>query len=335
MEKPAGPSTERRDPQAVRYRRVMVPLDGTEVAESALRPAAALAARAGASLHLVCVVEGTPDEVRAVSMQPMTPEGVGPGPQRARDRAMLLEDAARRVRDEWGCATAWELIADASPARALVAHAKELGADLVAAVSRTRGWIARGLLGSTARELVRAEAFPVLLIPAEDADGPPEAGPMQGPVETVAVALGPEMDLHDLVLAHALAWADLWDARIALGQVVVTVPVPAAGAEGTVPVALPPNLLLEPMSFEAAQRQLESVSAALSERRSRVEAHLLEGPDVADTLLEFVDSTDADILIVGRHHRNLWERLFGASESDRIARRIRSAGLLVCHERSA
>jgi nucleotide-binding universal stress UspA family protein len=65
-----------------------------------------------------------------------------------------------------------------------------------------------------------------------------------------------------------------------------------------------------------------------------VDAHdeVLDGDGPADALLDYVERSGADLLVVGRHRKSFWERLFEGSESSRLARRIRTAGLLVCHE---
>jgi nucleotide-binding universal stress UspA family protein len=310
------------------YRRILVPLDGTAFAEAAVRPAAEIAARAGAVLHLVGVMSDTPGTLLPIDPLPIS--GVGEVVDEARERESLLREVARRVRTEWGCSTTFELLSDVSTSDALVDSARRLDADLVVAATHLRGWLSRSIQGSTAGDLVKAGPFPVLLIPSED-PGPGEDTPMQGAVEIIVVAVDPDAGPDDRALAHGAHWAQLWNARLILAQAVVTLPMPAPGLDGVGPIA--PLPALEPAERdEIAQQRLAGMESLL--RREGIDAHskVLEGAGAAEALLDFVDSSGADLLVVSRRGKGLWERIIEGSESNKLARRIRTAGLLVCHE---
>jgi nucleotide-binding universal stress UspA family protein len=310
------------------YRRILVPLDGTAFAEAALRPAAELAARAGAVLHLVGVMSDTAGTL--LPTDPLPISGVGELVDQARERESLLREVCTRVRDEWGCSTTFELLSDVSTSDALVESARRLDADLVVAATHVRGWMSRSIQGSTAGDLVEAGPFPVLLIPSEDPE-PGEGTPMQDAVETIVVAMDPDARADDCALAHGAHWAQLWSARLILAQAVVTLPMPAPGLDGVGPIAPLPALVPD-RRVEIAEKTLAGIESAL--RRGGVNAHstVLEGDGAAEALLDFVDSSGAVLLVVGRHQKGQWERIFEGSESKKLARRIRTAGLLVCHE---
>jgi nucleotide-binding universal stress UspA family protein len=312
------------------YRRILVPLDGTPVAEAALRPAAELARRAGAVVNLVGVATET-----VGSAMPADPIHVSRGEDvvdRNRDREALLREACLRVRDEWGTRTTYELLTDASVRDAIVDAARRLDADLVVAATHLRGWLSRTILGSTAEDLMKAGSFPVLIIPAE---GPEPAAdtPMQGPVRSIVVAVDPEASVDDRAIAHGAHWAQLWGgARVTLAQAVDVVPFPAPGPEAGGPIAPVPPLIPGYDPRQIATERLTGIREAL--RQEGVDAHdeVLDGDGPADALLDYVERSGADLLVVGRHRKSFWERLFEGSESSRLARRIRTAGLLVCHE---
>jgi nucleotide-binding universal stress UspA family protein len=321
---PAGPRRGIRP-----YRRILVPLDGTPVAEAALRPAAELAARAGANVNLVGVATETVGSVMPVD--PIHVPGIDETVDRNRDREQLLREACIHVREVWGCRTTYELLTDTSVTDAIVDAAERLEADLVVAATHMRGWLSRTILGSTAEDLVDVGSFPVLLIPA---DGPePDAStPMQGPVESVVVAVDPDARQDDRAVAHAVHWAQLWGARLTLAQAVATVPLPAPGPEVGGPIAPVPAAIPDFHPHELASEKLIAIRDAL--RQEGVDAHheILEGDRAADALHHYIESSGADLLVVGRHRKSFWDRLFEGSESSKLARRIRSAGLLVCHE---
>ena len=145
------------------YRRIIVPLDGSELAEQALPQAEAQARLTGAPLHLVRVIDpagqGTLGNVLlhtdAVAMQLLLEE------ERlaARD---YLERIEQEVRDRQHTVTveyrrgsvADELIAAARPE------------DLLIMATHGRGGLARWFLGSVAEAVLRRASVPVLLVRA-------------------------------------------------------------------------------------------------------------------------------------------------------------------------
>jgi nucleotide-binding universal stress UspA family protein len=315
------------------YRRILVPLDGTPVAEAALRPAVELAVRAGATVNLVGVATETVGT--ALPADPIHVPGVAEAMDRSQDRERLLREACIRVRDEWGCRTTYELLTDTSVTDAIVDAGERLEADLVVAATQMRGWLSRTILGSTAEDLVKAGAFPVLIVPAEGPD-PDAATPMQGPVDSIVVAVDPDARTDDRAIAHAVHWAQLWGARLTLAQSVMVMPLPAPGPEAGGPIAPVPPLVpgydsgYDPRDLASAR--LAPIRDALRQEGVDAREEVLEGDGPADALLGYVESSGADLLVVGRYRKSFWERLFEGSESSKLARRIRGAGLLVCHE---
>jgi nucleotide-binding universal stress UspA family protein len=83
---------------------------------------------------------------------------------------------------------------------------------------------------------------------------------------------------------------------------------------------------------DLASARLAPIRDALRQEGVDTRAEVLDGDGPADALLDYVETSGADLLVVGRDRKSFWERLFEGSESSRLARRIRGAGLLVCHE---
>ena len=155
--------------------RIVVPLDGSPVAERAVDAAADVAGPLGLPLHLVRVVEG--DTVRA-SVQ----AGTRAAAAYARVQEALKREAeaylaawVRRLRNRDLAATAE--VRTGEPAVELLGAVS--AGDLVAMTTHGRGGVRRWLLGSVAEKLVRLAPGPVLLVrdasrpmpPARAADG--------------------------------------------------------------------------------------------------------------------------------------------------------------------
>jgi nucleotide-binding universal stress UspA family protein len=144
------------------YRRIVVPLDGSELAERALPEAEGLARLAGASLLLIRGVDPT-----ALSRL----AGFGAAEYAALAEALAEEeDAAREYLRQTEQAVAGRGLAVSSvlrrgPAARVIVDATAPG-DLVAMASHGRGGMARWFLGSVAEEVARRSPVPVLLVRA-------------------------------------------------------------------------------------------------------------------------------------------------------------------------
>lgn len=310
------------------FHQILVPLDGSPFAEAALRPAAELATAAGGTLRLASVLDAGSGE--ALHFDPVTNEASRPVEQvAALDE--YLDDVSDRARRTWSCAIESRLLTEGDTSDALISWADELGADLIVAATHARGPVVRALLGSTAQELVRESRCPVLLVPSSDpdeSDGDVHAA-MQSGVQAIVVGVDPQGDPDGVVLAHGRRCAELWRAPLHLVHVTTEFPLPATSPSGS-PLQADLGVAAEPRAASQAQGRLERARDSLRLVGVDAYAHTLTGFTAAEPLSDFVEEQAADLLVVGRHHRNLLERLWVGSESDRLARRVRSAGLLVC-----
>jgi nucleotide-binding universal stress UspA family protein len=166
---------------ADRAPRLLVPLDGSAVAEAALVPARALATDLGSEVVLLRVAEppaplGAPDYLAA--------SGYDPSAELVAAEGYLNQVASdwRRdgLRPEIGTAVGYPptLIA-------LIAHQK--GADLIVMASHGRGGVARVVLGSVAAGVLQRASVPVLL--TRPTPHPTLAPPAVAPSPPVSVTL--------------------------------------------------------------------------------------------------------------------------------------------------
>jgi nucleotide-binding universal stress UspA family protein len=128
---------------------VLIPLDGSALAERALGPAADLAWLLGARCDLVRVV---------------APGDGGPGQaaeEEAEARSYLGRVAGRL--GQRGLQARTLVLAARQPAEAIVLEARARGSGLIALATHGRGGLRRALLGSVADKVLRAAPCPVLV----------------------------------------------------------------------------------------------------------------------------------------------------------------------------
>lgn len=148
------------------YGHILVPLDGSELAEQILPHVEALAAKFGATVTLLRATR-TPATVLAETTGGGLDGGglLDPAPivrAECEAAAAYLRALAERLR---GAGLAVHEEHPAGPAAGLiVGRAAELGADLIAMTTLGRGGLGRLVFGSVADEVLRHAACPVLLV---------------------------------------------------------------------------------------------------------------------------------------------------------------------------
>ena len=143
------------------YKRILVPLDGSDTARFGLREAIALAKEQKATLRLLHVVGEFP-----IMLEMATVEGY------EKVRRGLLHRADAMLQDAKALAAGLDVRAETSlrevkrgrVADAIVDEAKEAGCDLIAIGTHGRRGVSRALLGSDAERVLRQSHVPVLLV---------------------------------------------------------------------------------------------------------------------------------------------------------------------------
>jgi nucleotide-binding universal stress UspA family protein len=145
-----------RSPGPAVFRRVLVPLDGSRVAEQAIDTAVEVAGGRGVEYVLVHV------------LIPLLWVGPEPAPV-VQDEAELLADAERylngvaeRLRTR-GLKVQTRVLWDPQPAHGILETADELHPDLVSLETRGKRGLEKVLLGSVADKVVRGASSPVLV----------------------------------------------------------------------------------------------------------------------------------------------------------------------------
>lgn len=142
------------------YKRILVPLDGSKLAEQALPHAAVHAERFGAEIVLLKVLGPLPE-----------PSMVGRKVIRGAEAATAqlaqdyLEGIVAGLREQGFPAMAATI--EGKPYVKIIRFAEENEIDLIVMSTRGHSGLSRWLLGSVADRVVRGATVPVLLIPAQ------------------------------------------------------------------------------------------------------------------------------------------------------------------------
>ena len=152
--------------EAVRFRRIAVALDGSELAEQALPVAIDLARDTGAAVELIRVADTYRDEA------PPEPERFLTSPA----YEAMLQDFDRReaeTRDylermtavlrEHGLDVSWHALSG-DPARQILGYVEDNPPDVLLLTTHGRGGLARWVYGSVADHLLTSASVPLLLV---------------------------------------------------------------------------------------------------------------------------------------------------------------------------
>ncbi|MDT8341379.1 MAG: universal stress protein [Longimicrobiales bacterium] len=148
-------------PENPAFRRIVVPLDGSDFSESILPLAEGMTGLTGGELHLVRVV-AYPIEIASPYL-PHTVQMNQEVVEEARAAAVeYLENIAAGLRHH-GARVDTRVVVDSQAGHAICTECRELDADLVVMATHGRGGLKRALLGSTADKVIRSAHTPVLV----------------------------------------------------------------------------------------------------------------------------------------------------------------------------
>ena len=154
------------------YRRILVTLDGSDLAEQALSTALVLAEQFDSELILLRVVMPLPISYRAGAASAAAIEAAEK--DAVLEAADYLDGVATGIREKgFGVQVATRL---GNPSKAIIEFVQQNQVDLLVMCSRGQTGPARWLLGSVTDHVVRASSIPVVVVPAvtssmETADG--------------------------------------------------------------------------------------------------------------------------------------------------------------------
>ena len=266
------------------FRHLLVPLDGSGLAEAVLPPAAALVERLGASLTLLHVMErDAPTTIHGE--RHLTEE---------RDAEHYLAEVERRLAlGDRPVARHVHEAKEGDVALAIVWHAKELRADLVVLSTHGRGGLRGLVVGSIAQQVLQRGETPILLIhPAGGMPPPFMCRTILVPLDGTAA--------HEPALDAGLALARAFRARLHL---VIVVPTPDTLSGGTAAIGTMMPLATGALLDLATQGAAEYVRHRVERLRAdglEASAEVRRG-EIAANLLEATERAGADVIVMASH----------------------------------
>ncbi len=264
---------------------ILVPLDGSELAEAALPAARFLAGALGAKVTLVHVVE-----------QDAPPTIHGERHLRTREEAEAYLTAVSRLAGPPGTVVTCHVHAAATGdvVQSIVAHKDELAPDLIVLCTHGRGGLRRIFVGSIAQMVAAAGPTPVLLIRP---DGHVRDSAFD--IKTVLAPLDGERS-HERGLEVALELARAAAATLHLLSVVPTLN-SLAGHDATLG-RLTPGTTQAILQLEEKELKeyLTKYANRLRQAGIQIAAELRCG-DVSPAIIEAAEKIDAGIIVLATH----------------------------------
>jgi nucleotide-binding universal stress UspA family protein len=321
------------------FRNLLVPLDGSPMAESALEAAAYLAPKLGADVTLIhCVERAAPETVHG--------ERHLREPQEAR---AYLEEAAGRAfppaagaqaRAKIACHTHAPEVADV--ASSIIEHAKEMPSTLIVMCTHGRSRVGNLLFGNIAQRIISSGTAPVLLMPPAAAAGRlraagEEESAKEGERKFACRRLLVPLDgtrAHEQALTVA---GDLSAACQSEMHLVFVVPTRRSlpGSDAAVGLLLPhaTRAVLEIARKEAqaylsrhVQRQLARLGEEAPGRS--VTSEVCRG-DPAKAISRAAQRARADLIVMATHRREAMDAFWSGSVAPRVASYAKRPLLLV------
>ena len=302
------------------YERILVPLDGSKLAQQALPYARSVASAKSAEVELLEVIAPLeelpkPDVDDYAAVGAGTRSGPWPAPdewppiaEHYRNRAWLqLADSATMLGD--GVKVSSKVL-EGDAAEAIIAEADRQPGTLIVMATHGRSGLGRWLLGSVADKVVRHANHPTLVVRArEDADGTPAMiGEVILPLDGSPTA--------EAAIPHAVKMSKTL--RVGISLVRAVSPLSHAGA---VAEYVPDGY--EAMVEDArndAEKYLDGVANRIRDQGISVVGTKASIGNAASTIIDLARAADDPLVVMATHGRSGVGRWVLGSVTDRVVR---------------
>jgi nucleotide-binding universal stress UspA family protein len=295
------------------FKHLLVPLDGSKLAESVLPAAAALAGRFKATVTLLHVIEkNAPDRVHGETHLQTSDQALGylkavsarAFQRRITVRCHVHEAPVRKI------------------AKSIVAHEREFNHDLIVLCTHGRGSTSRLLVGSVAQRVIGRGTKPVLIVhPCEGQKSAPFV------CRSILVPLDDNPE-HVQALAAAKSMAVAFRSALHLLMVVRTVGT-LSGKWSQVFRLLPgATFYMLEMAVPNAEAFIKNRKSALEKAGLFVTARVERGKP-ADLIEDSARSLAADLIVLGTHGRFGADAFLSGSVASQVCGRCGQPLLLV------
>ena len=283
---------------------LLVARDYSSVSDRALRHALDLAARTGATLHLL--------HVDVLHEMEAGDEGRSPASGLEAIRDELKEEPRAASPEKLDAVPIRETVErDVSAAPAILSYASEEDIDLLTLGTHGRRGPKRILLGSVAEEVVRRATAPVLTVRGgEDTPHLPA-----GEVDRLLVPID-FSDPSRQALRHAREVAQVYEAEIELLYVIEEALHPAFYVGGVSSI-----YDVEPDIEDKARTHLQKFADNTPGPEVDLTVHVTKG-QAASSILSFVDEHEVDLVTTSTHGRTGMDRFLLGSVAEKIVRHV-------------
>ena len=310
-------------------RQILVPLDGSGLAEAVLPHAARLAQATASSLQLIRVV--APPTVAPSLAWPMpAPVNIERWLEVERSSADTYLDLVAGMLAKEGV-VARTTVLEGDPATCIIGFARENASIReIAMASHGRSGVARWIMGSVAERVLQATPVPLLVVRAAADDAAVELKQPRLPLklepkyQTILVPLdGSRFAEQALGLARLIA--DHQQATLMLVSVVPFLDEVGLAEGGVVPLW---GVNAQQTARAHAIEYLDKTAAQLAEAGLQVRTRWIDG-DPAETIAAIASEEDVDLIAMSTHGRSGISRLWLGSVANRVIRRADQPVLLV------
>ena len=314
------------------FTHVLVPLDGTDLAEGILPYVVRIARGAGARITLLTVVDPDMLEVPGTLRGESSGRGV-PADERAQARVrrheesgpfvqQILENVERRAEAslrevvdrlrEQGVEADVKIVLG-TPAEQIVTFAEDEGCDLIAMSTHGRNLIARGVLGSVTDKVIHSVSVPVLTITPERAQRY-----HQDPGAEMTSLLAPldGSDLAESVLPYVERLALSMSLRVTLVKALRLDNSSSAYLEG---MAYATDAKIQLDVEQESSEYLGEVAAGLREKGVQVDTRVILGTP-ASAIADYSHEIDCDVIAMATHGRSGVSRWVLGSVTETLVR---------------
>lgn len=314
------------------FSRILVPLDGTEVAAGVLPVVRDLAARLRSSVRLLAVVDPGAPELPVFHDESSNSSGATGGtavPERRsteRFQTHLLAEARAYLKsvaeklDESGLRVDLEAVTG-DPQTEIVVAARRYHADVIAMSTHGRSAIGRGWLGSVTDRVLHSSPIPMLIVRPGDPDV--QTATSTPPLQTVIVGLDGSA-LAETAVDIARRLAAKLDADLLLLRATGAATHAFACADGSMTVGHDLAAELE----RDAESYLDKVASAQANDGLNVRTVIGSGTPEAELRQVAADSPGALVVLATRGRSGLTRWVLG-SVTDRVVRSSQAPVLVV------
>ena len=282
------------------WEKILVPLDGSDLAEIALPYAEKLAVAFGSEVALLYVSEAAEDQYRHMHQ-------------------LYIEDMAGQMRSRIKKVT--PLVLDGKPAKEIIDYAEKNKVGLIIMASHGRSGISPWSMGSVANKVLHAAKMPLLLIKAVEPS-------QQAPGKQILNRILLPLDGSEVGEAAVPYVKELFER---LGSEVILFEVVSPGKHirtvGGLDYVLYPEQDLEQIKAEASKR-LDKVYQQLKGGKGKVKIEVRVG-NVAQEIIKFTEEKSVNLIAISSHGRSGIARWVFGSIAHKVVQASKTPLLIV------